>query len=85
MLSHVISGGWYPLRVCCFLSVLLTLWLKLAEKPDFILYNIPLFSPTFENQPSSHQFGKLQTVQRENVVEDNGPEVGSIEHTTDPA
>lgn len=41
--------------------------------------------PTFENQSSSHQFGKLQTVQGENVVEDNQPEVGSIEHTADPA
>lgn len=41
--------------------------------------------PTFENHSSSHQFGKLQTVEGENIVEDNGPEVGSIEHTPDPA
>lgn len=40
---------------------------------------------TFENQPSSHHFGELQTVEGEDIVEDNGPEVGSVEHTPDPA
>lgn len=41
--------------------------------------------PTFKNQSPSHHFGKLQTVQGENIVEDDSPEVGRIEQTADPA
>lgn len=41
--------------------------------------------PTFENQSSTHSFSELQTVQRQNVVENNGPEVGGVENTSNPA
>lgn len=48
-------------------------------------HSVLLLLLTFENQSSSHQFGELQTVQRENIVEDDGPEVSSVENTSDPA
>lgn len=50
-----------------------------------MLCNPSLLLPTFVNQSFPHQLGKLQIVEGKNVVEDNGPEVGSVEHTPDPA
>ena len=70
----------FDVSLCCPRSY----W-KWQRSLSFILYNMPLLFPTFVNQSPAHQFGKLQTVEGENVVEDDGPEVGSVEHTTDPA
>lgn len=55
-----------------------------TEKKPCFLFILMLF-PTFKNQSPSHHFGKLQTVQGENIVEDDSPEVGRIEQTADPA
>lgn len=50
-----------------------------------VLSNILKQYLTFNKESSAHQLGELQAVECQNVVEDNGPEVDSIEQTTDPA
>ena len=40
---------------------------------------------TFNYQAIAHQFGELQAVESKNVVEDDGPEVDSVEHRSDPS
>lgn len=77
-----------PLEMLLLLmSVCVVLAFTGTDRIALVLFYIicPLLFPTFENQPPAHQFGKLQIVEGENVVEDDGPEVGSIEHTADPA
>lgn len=60
-------------------------WFLEAVCEDVAFIQHTNVAPTFENKSSSHQFGKLQTVEGEDIVEDDCPEVGSIEHTPDPA
>lgn len=40
---------------------------------------------TFEEEPLGHQLDKVQTVQRQSVVEHDGPEVEGVEDGSDPA